>query len=80
MIDELTEDEFTDLVRDTLLRVMGVLYESQLVEDIDAEALMLLMQVDEETLEQFRGVYIDFDDTFFEDYQQVTGIELRQLH
>jgi|GEM_PF-7037377 len=70
-------DTLTDNVRNTLLEIMGILYESHLVEDVDMAALLRLMQLPDETVAAYEGCAIAFDDEFFDDYAELTGVDLR---
>ena len=67
-IDTLSEQEFTDKIQELILRVMGVLYESELVEGADLGAMMRLFGVDEEVCGYYDGNLVTFDDDFLVEY------------
>jgi hypothetical protein len=67
-VDALSEAEFTDKIQEMILRVMGVLYESELVEGADLGAMMRLFGVDEEVCQYYDGNLVTFDNDFLVEY------------
>ena len=67
-IDTLSEQEFTDKIQEMILRVMGVLYESELVEGADLGAMMRLFGVSDEVCEYYDGNLVTFDNDFLVEY------------
>jgi len=70
-IEELSEQEFTDKIQEMILRVMGVLYESELVEGADLGAMMRLFGVDEDVCSYYDGNLVTFDNDFLVEYYQM---------
>lgn len=70
MIDteSLSEAEFTDKIQELILRVMGVLYESELTEGADLGAMMRLFGVSDEICEHYDGNIVTFDNDFLVEY------------
>ena len=67
-VDALSEQEFTDKIQEMILRVMGVLYESELVEGADLGAMMRLFGVDEDVCKYYDGNLVTFDNDFLIEY------------
>ena len=70
-------DNLETIIHESIIRVMGVLYESQIVEGANMGAMMRLFQVGEEICSKYDGVLVAFDDDFFRDYEDITGVDLR---
>jgi hypothetical protein len=70
-------DNLETIIHESIIRVMGILYESQIVEGANMGAMMRLFQVGEEVCAQYDDVLVAFDDDFFNDYESITGIDLR---
>ena len=67
-VEELSEDEFTGKIQELILRVMGVLYESEMVEGADLGAMMRLFGVSDEICEHYDGNLVTFDNDFLVEY------------
>jgi len=73
----LYNDQLETIIHESIIRVMGVLYESQIVEGANMGAMMRLFQVGEEVCAKYDDLLVAFDDDFFRDYEEITGIDLR---
>ena len=67
-LETLSEQEFTDKIQEMILRVMGVLYESEMVEGADLGAMMRLFGVSEEVCQYYDGNQVEFDNDFLVEY------------
>ena len=67
-VESISEEEFTDKIQELILRVMGVLYESELVEGADLGAMMRLFGVDEDVCSHYDGNLVTFDNDFLVEY------------
>jgi hypothetical protein len=70
-------DQLETIIHESIIRVMGVLYESRIVEGANMGAMMRLFSVSEEVCAQYDDVLVAFDSDFFNDYENITGIDLR---
>jgi len=70
-------DQLETIIHESIIRVMGVLYESRIVEGANMGAMMRLFSVSEEVCSQYDDVLVVFDSDFFDDYENITGIDLR---
>jgi len=70
-------DQLETIIHESIIRVMGVLYESRIVEGANMGAMMRLFQVSEEVCSKYDDVLVAFDDDFFHDYEEITGTDLR---
>ena len=67
-LESISEDEFTAKIQELILRMMGVLYESELVEGADLGAMMRLFGVNEEICQNYDGQLVVFDNDFLVEY------------
>ena len=70
-------DQLETIIHESIIRVMGVLYESRIVEGANMGAMMRLFSVSEEVCSQYDDMLVAFDNDFFNDYESITGIDLR---
>jgi hypothetical protein len=71
------DDHLSEVIHESIIRVMGILYMSQLVEGANMGAMMRLFSVGEEVCQQYDDMIVEFDNDFFNDHQKITGIDLR---
>ena len=67
-VDSISEEEFTNKIQELILRVMSVLYESEMVEGADLGAMMRLFGVADEVCEHYDGNLVTFDNDFLVEY------------
>lgn len=70
--------DLEDHIRDTMLRIMGVLYEANIVQDIHLRSMVALMTENADIADKFEDLWVEFDDGFFNDYFDLTGVDLRK--
>jgi len=71
------EDQLSEVIHESIVRVMGVLYQSGLVEAANMGAMMRLFEVSEEVCSQYDNLVVVFDNDFFNDHERITGVDLR---
>ena len=66
-----------EVVHQSLLMIMGVIYQSGLVDSVSMSALMTILGTDPDTAADYDDVYVSFDEDFFREYEEHTGVDLR---
>lgn len=70
-------DQLETIIHESIIRVMGILYESRIVEGANMGAMMRLFNVSEEVCSKYDDMLVAFDNDFFNDYESITGVDLR---
>jgi len=74
------EDILSEVIHNSVIQIMGVLYTSGLVETANMAAMMRLFNVGSDVCEQYANMEVEFDEDFFSEYERITGYDLRSTN
>ena len=73
-------DALSEVIHNSVIQIMGVLYVSGLVETANMAAMMRLFNVGSEICERYADMEVEFDEDFFIEYERITGFNLRSTN
>lgn len=72
MFDDVLEED----VQEAIVLILGILFNLG-VSEVDMYHLLRIFNVSDEVAAEYSGQLIEFDEAFFNEYQRITGEDLR---